>query len=75
MGKIPPIKKKQRREIMRAMALITQIGFMVAACILAGVFLGRWLDGLLGTTPWLLLVFSLLGVGAAFKSMIDLANR
>jgi F0F1-type ATP synthase assembly protein I len=33
------------------------------------------LDSLLGTAPWLLLVFSLLGAAAAFKSLIDMAKR
>ncbi len=36
-----------------------------------GVFLGRFLDKLLGTSPWLLLLFSLLGVGATFKALLD----
>jgi ATP synthase protein I len=44
------------------------------SCVFVGVFLGRFLDSRLKTTPWLLLVFSLLGVGAALKSFFDLAN-
>ena len=73
--KIPPTDKETRRELVRAISLITHIGVTVAACLLIGVFLGRWLDSLLGTSPWLLIVFSLLGMGAAFKSLIDIANK
>ncbi|NLV86096.1 MAG: AtpZ/AtpI family protein [Clostridiales bacterium] len=47
----------------------------MAACVLIGVFLGRFLDNLLGTSPWLLLLFSLLGAGAAFKTLLDLGQK
>jgi ATP synthase protein I len=47
----------------------------MAACVLIGVFLGRFLDNLLNTSPWLLLLFSLLGVGAALKALFDLAAK
>jgi ATP synthase protein I len=47
----------------------------MAACVLIGVFLGRFLDGLLGTSPWLLLLCSLLGVGAALKAVFELGAR
>jgi len=44
----------------------------MAASVLVGVLLGKYLDGLLDTTPWLLLIFSLLGVGAAIKSLFNI---
>ena len=59
------------RDMIKALSLLSQIGLTVAACILVGVFLGRFLDGLLGTSPWLLILFSFLGVGAAFKSLFN----
>ena len=66
---------KQRREFVRALSMLTQIGVMMVACILIGVFLGRFLDNLLGTTPWLLLLCTFLGLGAAFKSMYDYSKK
>ena len=65
----------KRHDFVKALSIITQLGFTVAACVLVGVFLGRFLDNLLGTSPWLLLLFSLLGVGAAFKSIFDLIPK
>jgi len=47
----------------------------IVACIIVGVFIGRFLDLRLGTSPWFLLVFSLLGIGAGFKSVYDLSKR
>ncbi|MGI6169444.1 MAG: AtpZ/AtpI family protein [Christensenellales bacterium] len=60
---------------MQALSFFSQIGITMAACVLIGVFLGRFLDNLLGTTPYLLLLFSLFGVGAAFKALFDLAGK
>jgi ATP synthase protein I len=64
-------KKKQPNnyETMRALVYFSQIGITLAATLLIGVLLGKFLDNLFGTTPWLLLLFSLLGAGAAIKSM------
>jgi len=66
---------KERNEVMRSLSQVGQIGFTLTVCVLAGVFIGRFLDGVFGTTPWLLLVFSFIGAGAAFKSLIDMAKR
>ena len=73
--KEPDKKKKWGGELVRALSLFSQIGFTIAACVLVGVFLGRFLDNLLGTRPWLLLVFSLLGAGAAFKSLFEFTQK
>ena len=64
-------KQTKNSEALRAFVHISQIGVTMAASVLIGVLLGRYLDGLLGTTPWLLLFFSLAGVGAAIKSLLD----
>jgi len=63
------------RDWVRALAFLSQIGVTVAACIIVGVFLGRFLDNLFGTSPILIIICSLLGVGAAFKAIFDLASK
>ncbi|MCL2202134.1 MAG: AtpZ/AtpI family protein [Oscillospiraceae bacterium] len=63
------------REFARALAALSQIGITIAACIGVGIFIGWFLDNLLGTSPWLLLVFTLLGTAAAFKSIFDFAKK
>ena len=59
------------RETMWGLALISQIGLRIAACILIGVLAGRYLDSLMHTTPAMLLFFSLLGAAASFKMIFD----
>ena len=63
--------KHDNKEVMMALAHISNIGVRIAACVLIGVLLGRFLDTVFGTSPGLLLVFSLFGAGAAFKLIFD----
>ena len=67
--------KSEQNEFMRAMAFFLQISVTIIACIAVGIFLGWLLDRWLGTEPWLLMVCSFLGVGAAFKSIFDFAKK
>jgi len=72
--KLPDQKdeNKQRGEFAKAIVFLSQIAITMAVCVFIGVFLGNFLDRLLGTSPWLLIVFSFLGVGASFKSLFDM---
>lgn len=73
--KIPKITNKQRREMMKALSIFSQVGVSMVVCVLMGVLAGRFLDSLLGTAPWMLFLFAFLGAGAAFKTMYDLSKR
>ena len=42
------------------------LGVEMVVPIVLGLLLGRWLDGLWGTGPWLLLAGVLLGIAAGF---------
>ena len=72
---MPKLTKKELKEIYRALALITTMGVSVVVSIGLGIFFGWLLDNWLGTTPWLVLVFTLLGAAAAIKSMYSMAKR
>jgi len=67
--------KEDRKALSTAWAQMLQLGITAIACIICGILIGYWLDRWLGTTPWLLLLFSLLGCVAAIKAMIDLAKK
>lgn len=68
-------KQPKNSETLRALARFSQIGVTMAASVLVGVLLGKYLDSLLGTTPWLLLIFSLLGAGAAIKVLFNISEN
>jgi len=72
---MPKLTKKELKEIYRALALITTMGISVVLCVGFGIFIGWLLDRWLGTTPWLILVFTLIGIMAAIKSMYSMAKR
>ena len=72
---MPRLTNKELRAIGRAIALVTTMGVTIVASVGLGIFLGWLLDRWLGTGPWLLMVFSILGVLAAFKAMYDMLMR
>lgn len=57
------------------MSVFSQIGVTIAACVLIGVLLGKFLDDKLGTSPWLLLIFTFIGAGAAMKVIFDSGKK
>lgn len=78
MSKQPNEDKKpgpNNREIFRGLAFFSQISITMITTVLLSVLTGKHLDTKFGTSPWLLLVFSLLGVGAAIKILFDMGNR
>jgi ATP synthase protein I len=46
------------------------VGIEIAVAVLLGVLGGRWLDGKLGTTPWLFWIGMIVGVGAAVRAVL-----
>lgn len=68
-------KPSNKSEALKAFTHFSQIGVTIAASVLVGVLLGRFLDNLFGTTPWLLLIFSLLGVGSAIQSLFNIPKN
>ncbi|WP_429149006.1 AtpZ/AtpI family protein [Anaerotaenia torta] len=74
MKRKPGENKKQTKELLHALSFFSQIAITIAACLFIGVFIGKYLDSLLGTSPWLLLLFSLLGAAAAFKALFELGK-
>ena len=57
------------RPNLRKLAELSSIGLMLPSSIIVGLFFGRVLDRWLGTAPWLLLVFTVLGVASGLLSL------
>lgn len=62
-------------DFLRALAHFSHIGVTMAVLVFIGVFMGKSLDGFFGTSPWLLLLFSFLGVGAALRAVFSLSEK
>ncbi len=59
----------------RRIADVSSIGLAFPIAIVIGYFFGRWLDGVFGTSPWLMAIFSIFGIVAGFLNAIRTALR
>jgi len=54
---------------------LASVGIELALSIVIGLLGGQWLDGKLGTKPWLMIVGLVLGSFAGFRSLIRTARK
>ena len=54
---------------------LSSLVLMLPSSIAVGLFIGYWLDKWLGTHPWLLIVFLLLGTVSGFYSLLRGVNK
>ena len=64
-----------KRPPLAKLARLSSIGLEMAAATAIGWFIGDWLDGKLGTRPWLMIVFLVLGVTAGFRGLWRVARE
>lgn len=62
---MPDDKKENAQALYQAVTL----GLLFPVAIGVGFFLGRWLDGVFGTAPWLTVIFTVFGIAAAFVNL------
>ena len=67
--------KPPRKNQFRKIADLSSLGLMLPSSIAIGLFLGYYLDKSLGTQPWLLIIFLLLGIASGLISLIRGLNR
>lgn len=60
---------KQIRTVWRQVGDALQLGASIVLAIFIGAGIGYWLDGKLGTFPYLSIIFFFLGVGAAARNV------
>ena len=60
---------KPPRPDLRKLAELSSLGLVLPSSIAVGLFFGYLLDRWLGTAPWLLLVFTVLGVVSGLLSL------
>jgi len=53
----------------RKLAELSSVGLLLPSSIIVGLFFGYVLDRWLGTAPWLLLVFTVLGAASGLLSL------
>ena len=61
--------EKPRRPDVRRLAELSSIALILPSSIAVGLFFGYMLDRWLGTAPWLLLTFTVLGIISGLLSL------
>ncbi|KJS32129.1 MAG: ATP synthase F0F1 [Desulfatitalea sp. BRH_c12] len=62
------MKRETRRHI-KELAYFSTIGLSMALAIFIGLAIGVYLDRIWDTSPWLTLIFLILGIAAGFKNI------
>lgn len=66
---------KKSKAILDVVGDVGTLGTHMVASTFVGLAIGYFLDKWLGTKPWLLLLFLLVGIVAGFKNMYEQAMR
>jgi ATP synthase protein I len=61
--------EKPRRPDFQRLAELSSIALILPSSIAVGLFFGYFLDRWLGTAPWLLLIFTVLGIVSGLLSL------
>jgi ATP synthase protein I len=61
--------KRETRRYIKELAYFSTIGLSVALAIFIGLAIGVWLDKRFGTSPWLTIIFLLLGIAAGYRNI------
>ncbi len=63
------MKEPAKRPDLRRLAELSSIALILPSSIAVGLFIGYMLDRWLGTGPWLLLAFTVLGIASGLLSL------
>jgi ATP synthase protein I len=56
-------------KVLKYLALVSQIGIIMALPLFGSVFLGHWIDEKAGTNGIFLIIFILMGIYVSFRNM------
>ncbi len=65
----------QKRLMARGVGMYGTLGLEMVLSTLIGYWFGEWLDGVLGTAPWLTILFLIVGVAAGLKRLVVVVQR
>ena len=68
-------KRNGKYSTYRQIGILTTIPILMMVAAILGVLIGKFLDKKLGTDPYLMIVFTCLGLAAAGKGVYDLIKK
>lgn len=63
------------KRLFRTLASFSTVGMAMALSIAIGVGIGYYIDKRFGTEPWFLIIFTCLGIAAAFRNLYIMYKR
>jgi ATP synthase protein I len=67
--------EEKDRNLIRMIAVLSTVGLTMVFATVIGLFFGRWLDNVFGTSPWLTALFLLFGLIAGFRNLFVHVKR
>jgi ATP synthase protein I len=68
-------EKEPEKPLFRQLLEASSVGIQLVLCTFVGLAMGYFLDKLFKTSPWLTVIFLLLGIVAGFYDLIKVARR
>ncbi|MCP3176295.1 AtpZ/AtpI family protein [Desulfuromonas sp. KJ2020] len=66
---------EDRRQLIKTVGFLSSVGISMVASTFIGLAMGYYLDRWLDTSPWLTLIFLLLGIISGFRNIYILTDR
>jgi len=66
---------EERRQLFKTLGFLSSVGISMVAATFIGLAMGYYLDKWLDTSPWLTLIFLLLGIISGFRNIFILTSR
>ena len=67
--------KEEDKGLLRTVAMLSTLGLTMVIATMIGLAIGVWLDSKLNTSPWLTIIFLLIGIAAGFNKVIQVAIK
>ena len=67
--------KEDTRKALRMVGLASTLGLTIVIATFIGLALGLWLDRVFNTSPWLTVIFLILGIIAGFRNFYRFMSR
>jgi ATP synthase protein I len=67
--------KEDTRQALKLVGLASTLGLTIVIATFIGLALGLWLDRVFNTSPWLTVIFLILGIIAGFRNFYRFMSR
>ena len=67
--------KEDTREALKLVGLASTLGLTIVIATFIGLALGLWLDRVFDTSPWLTIIFLILGIIAGFHNLYRFVTK